>query len=130
MAKGFKSGGRDWKPGETGHQLPSDLRRARRLNKVEFERIANKYFYSSKEEIAKAMSEEGVPAIEFAVCKVIVEAAKHGDTKRLSFLLDRLLGKPKESIEISRPKDDVSELGDEDIENELARLSKYESSGD
>lgn len=123
MAKGFKTGGRDWKPGETGHQLPSDLRRARRLNKVEFERIANKYMYSTKDDILKAMNDPNVPAVEVAVCKVIVEAAKHGDTKRLSFLFDRLLGKPKETIDLNtnNQTDEIGEMSDQEFEEELRR---------
>jgi hypothetical protein len=108
MAYGKKTGGRDIKEGEVLNpngrpKLPDDIKEARKLNKLEFERIVNKYLYMKKEEITEALRDPDTPAIEMAVAQLIVKGITLGDPVRLNFLLERLLGKVKFVHEHSNP---------------------------
>jgi hypothetical protein len=117
-----------WKKGESGNPrgmiVPSDLQAARRMNKFEFERIANKYLYSTKKEIEQCLIDPSLSAVDIAVIKVIAEAIKHGDVKRLAFLFDRLIGKPKETIELTR-NDPLAAYNDISDEQLAERLKSY-----
>lgn len=101
MAKGRKTGGRDIKEGQVLNPngrpvVPPDLKKAREMNKDEFERIANKFLYMNQDEIKYQMAYGELSMIELAVCQLIVIGVNKGDPWRLGFLLDRLLGKPKD----------------------------------
>lgn len=106
--KGRKTGGRDWKPGQTGNpsgrpKYPADVKEARVMNLAEASRILNKYAYSTVEEIKAAALDPQTPAIEMMILKVIVECTKTGDHHRLNFLFDRLIGKVTEKIKVELP---------------------------
>lgn len=107
MAKGRKTGGRDFQKGQKGGPgrppVPDDIKAARALNTVEFERIANQYLYLSPYEIRLKLSDPSTTAIENAVGRIILQAITKGDQTRLQFFLDRLLGKVKEKHEHSGP---------------------------
>jgi hypothetical protein len=99
MAKGKKTGGRNFEPGDNTRQsqprIASVFKDARALNKFEFERILNKYIYMGASEIGNAILNPDLPMVELIVGKVLVESYKYGDIKRFEFILDRILGKPK-----------------------------------
>lgn len=105
MAKGKKTGGRDFEVGNcasTGRPpVPPEIKEARVLNRVEFERIANKLLYMTAAQINEIVSDPKTTAIELAICTIIAKGAKEADPKRLAFLFDRLLGKPKQEIDLS-----------------------------
>ena len=52
-------------------------------------------------ELKEAMLDPKTVAIDIAICQVIAKGAKEGDPKRLAFLFDRILGKPRQSIDLS-----------------------------
>ena len=80
---------------------PPDLTAARALNKTELERILNKYLYMERPEVKQVLDKpDGVPMIELIVAKIAENALKFGDDKRLNFLLERLVGKVQQNIEI------------------------------
>lgn len=105
--------------------MPDDLRQARALNRVEFERLLNLYLTKTKSELdelagvppddedeespsyAKRLRDVAtfaakVPALDLVVIQLIRFAIVEGDEKRLGFLLDRLIGKVKDP-ESDRP---------------------------
>lgn len=103
MAKGKKTGGRNFKPGQSGNPkgpatIPADIKAARELSKIEFERIANKYLFMTKNEITAAAMNAETPALELLVGSIVHKAVVEGDERRLNFLLDRLIGKVAERI--------------------------------
>lgn len=107
MAKGIKTGGRDFKKGESGNpkgppKVPEDIREARKLNQITFERIANKYLFSNKSEITKSSSDPNTPVIELMISSIIHKAVVEGDERRLEFLLSRLVGKTGVFIDTSK----------------------------
>lgn len=106
MAKGQKTGGRNWKKGESGNakgapKIPDDLKDARRLNGPEFERIANKLLAMNKEEISKIASDPKTPSLELIVASVVHKAIVEGDAKRLDYLLNRTIGKVTQPVQHS-----------------------------
>ena len=104
MAIGKKTGGRDIKEGQVLNPLgrpkvPEDIKDARKMNKLEFERLLNKYLSMTAKEINEVLLHPETPSLDIIVCQVIIKAAARGDYLRLNFLLDRLIGKPKEIIQ-------------------------------
>lgn len=94
-----------WKKGQSGNpsgqpKLPEDIKAARKLTTIEFERAVNKYLYQDKAAITKAAADPSTPVIELLITSILHKAVVLGDEKRLAFLLDRIIGKVKERMEI------------------------------
>lgn len=97
MAKGKKTGGRDFKPGWAGGPgrppTPEDLKLSRLQNRLEFERILHKYAFMNATEINEAVRSKEKPMLELIVGQILSKAFNEGDPRRLEFLLDRMIGK-------------------------------------
>ena len=133
MAKGVKTGGRDFEPGQSGNPagrtpLPEDIKQGRKLNRIELERVLNELIYLTPKEIKARVSSPETPAIEVLAGMIIAKAIQSGDYLRFNFILDRLVGKPHD------PKDDnknvivayQSSISDSDLD---ARIQRYLSKG-
>lgn len=97
MARGGKRS-TSFKPGQTGNPngrppVPLDLKEARSVNKMEFDRVLNKYMYLAVPDIDTAMKSRELPMIEMIVAKIVAKAFNEGDQRRLEFIIDRLIGK-------------------------------------
>lgn len=96
MARGKKTGGNDFKPGWRGGPgrppLPLDLKESRAINRLEFQRVLNKYMYLSGPEINEALKSKELPMIELVVAKVLAKAFNEGDQRRLDFVITQLIG--------------------------------------
>lgn len=106
MPKGRKYGGRDWKPGQSGNPkgkgpLPPEVRAIREMDKADFIRIMNEYCHFSREELIKRINNPATPMKELAIGSMMQKSVTTGDPKYFSFLVSYLIGKPKESIDIS-----------------------------
>lgn len=121
MAKGKKTGGRDFQKG--GYQpavrgkpgVPADLRKASDLTKANLRGLLNKYLWMSKVEIQSKMRDHNVPMIEMVIASIIFKAAHQGDEKRLTFILDRMIGKVKEEIDINTYYDRLRKMSDSEV---------------
>ncbi len=124
MAKGKKTGGKDFTAGQAGGPgrpiLPIDIKQARELNKESLERLLNRYIYMTPGEIGASLSNANTPYIDRIVAQILMQAAEKGDHQRLDFILTRLVGKVKEQVEvtgttshfiISRPDGSKVEMG-------------------
>ena len=105
MAKGKKTGGRDFKPGQSGNPkggpgLPKDLRDARKINQRELERVINLYLYMDRASLNEAIKDPKTPMVEIIAASIIAQAAQKGDQQRLEFILARMIGKVTERIEV------------------------------
>jgi len=106
MAKGKKTGGRDFVKGQVTNpngrpKLPEHLKKARRMNKGKYEEILNKYMFLTKAELTIAVHDEETPMLEIYVIKCLLSGMGKGDYGTLDKMLDRLIGKVKEHIEHS-----------------------------
>ena len=95
MAKGKKTGGRNWALGQSGNPVgtpvvPDDLKAARKLNRIELERVLNRYIYMTKAEIVRAAQSEDTPAMELMIASLISKGTNEGDPKRLGFIFEYL----------------------------------------
>lgn len=127
-----KAGGRDWAPGQSGNpngrpKLPQDVKEARELTRASFTRLINKYLHSTPDVLKEVITNPTSLVIDAIVCKILLECGQKGDTMRLAFIIERLLGKVKEEVEISTPRPTIIERSD-GKEIVLATISRDEDS--
>ena len=106
MAKGVKTGGRDFKPGETGNpngapKIPEEIKEARRLNKLQVEEILNKFLDWPLQDLVNFTANKNSPVLEVLVARILLEGIKKGDQFRLEFIFQRLVGKVKDEIDMN-----------------------------
>lgn len=105
MAKGKKTGGRDFEPGESGNpsgrpNLPEEIKQGRKLNNLELEYILTKYLRCSSAFLMEASRDVTLPALDQIAIRIILKAIESGDHFRMNFILERLVGKaPDRSLE-------------------------------
>lgn len=122
MARGKKTGGKDFARG--GHQpkkrgkpssLPPDLKMANDLTKTNLRGLLNKYLWMTNAELQQTIDEKTVPMIEIVIASIIAKAALSGDERRLDFILDRMVGKVKEEIDINTYHERLAKLPDSEV---------------
>jgi len=99
MAKGKKTGGRNFVAGMSGnpHGRPPQTEATRDLrsaNRARFEETLTSLIFLTIREVQERIENESVTALEAMIGRVILSAAGNGDHRRLEFLLNRLIGKP------------------------------------
>ncbi len=119
---------RPWKKGQSGNptgmpRIPDYLRGIASLTQLEVVKVISKYARMTRAELQIAATDANTPMLEVAIASVFAQAAKNGDYTRLSFLLDRAIGK----VPVIEPTDeeaaalkDIRDLSDQ----ELLRLVK------
>lgn len=100
MSKGRKTGGRDWKPGESGNPkgptpLPLEVREFRKAARAEIIEEF-KYLWSMTEQELRDIinPENDVPMIRKAIARQLLGG-------ELEEVLNRVIGKPKEEIDLN-----------------------------
>lgn len=105
MAKGIKTGGRNFekghKFGKGAPRIPVEVIEARKINKVESERILNKFLHLSLDELAAFANDKSNTVHEMLVARILYEGIKRGDHVKLEWVYSRLVGKVKEEVEVS-----------------------------
>ena len=93
---------KDNQPANSGRKkLPRDLAVATSLTKAKLEGLLNLHLWMTEKELEKVVKDAKTPMISKAIASIISEAIENGDDRRLTFILDRLIGKPKEEIDIT-----------------------------
>ena len=95
-----------FKKGQSGNPKgrpkdPPDLKEAKQLCKKSLTKTLNKYLFKTKSELLVDAKNPETTMLEHVVIKVLVLAEKHGDHKRLDWLIERIIGKVKEELEVS-----------------------------
>jgi len=101
VANGFKTGGRDWKPGECGNlkglALYADMKDVRAITPGYVRHVISKISGMSRDALVEYLKKDvldgGPNIMEMAVAAVYMKAVEGGDHSRLNFLLDRSIGK-------------------------------------
>lgn len=106
MAKGKKTGGRNFQPGVVTNplgrpKLADDIKITRALTKVEFTLLSTMHLNMSEDQLDEILADSTTPMINKMVAQVIKKAAIEGDQHRLNFLLERLIGKVPTPIQAS-----------------------------
>ncbi len=111
-----KTGGKDFVKGHAGGPgrppMSPEQKAMRRLNKTEFERIANRFLFATDKDQAQLLLDPDMTMIEHAIQAILAAARTHGDHARMEWFLSRLIGKVKDQVEISTPKPFVIERRD------------------
>jgi len=120
MARGKKTGGRDFsstnQPKKRGRKpLPKDLRDARNLTKARLQGMLNKSLWCTQDELTARMKDDETPMIEKMIGSIVYKALVEGDQTRLTFILDRMIGKVKEEIDIKTYSQKLEGLSDQEI---------------
>ena len=97
-----------FKPGQSGNpggkpKVPDDIRKARTLNQIELERTVNRYLYMDRAQVQEAIKNPETPMIELMVASIMAQAAQKGDERRLEFILQRMIGRVTDKIEVKTP---------------------------
>lgn len=98
-----------FKPGQSGNpngraKEPKEIRDARKLTKAEFTKIVTKYLFMSRDQIKEDVHSKDKNMLDLLVGGIVMKAVQKGDDKLATFLLDRVIGKVKDNLEL-----DVSE---------------------
>lgn len=98
MARGKKTGGKDWKPGQSGNpkgppKVPPEVREARKFNKQVVSTALERVLSMNEAELKKFMMNKSQPVIERALAKVLYKAMTQANLSNINFLLDRTIGK-------------------------------------
>lgn len=110
MAKGKKTGGRDFIPGDerAGRpKKPEELRRLEKLTKSEVIAKLAQFLKMNVDELQVILEDKALPVIDHWVGRVALMGIKNGDHQRLNFLFDRLIGKVSDKLEVTLPKPTV-----------------------
>ena len=89
----FKPG---WKGGPGRPKLPEEVREGRRLTAESFQKLIDKCYYLSLDELKERAQDGSLHAIERMVIKIIIKS-EEGSLSHGSFLIERMIGPiPKE----------------------------------
>lgn len=104
MAKGIKTGGKDWQPGESGNpkgRATSDrIKQVQKITNLELIQLLNDLHGLSVRELEEMCKDKETPAELITAARMILRAVSTGNTDAL---YDRLVGKVKQVVENLNP---------------------------
>jgi hypothetical protein len=99
--------------------IPEDVKEAKALNQVTVVRIFNELNHMTADELKERASDPKTTIFEHLVIAVLKKGVQMGDPNRAEFILNRIIGKPKESLEIT--VNPYTSKSVEELEEELER---------
>lgn len=101
--------GKRFLPGQSGNpsgrrKLPEELKDIAEFTAEEIKRMFAKYGRMPVELVKEAANDLQIASIEAVIASGIMRAIKDGDYARLSYFLDRTIGKVTEKTEIEMPE--------------------------
>jgi hypothetical protein len=106
MAKGTKTGGRDFKKGnKMGGRKPHppEVRKAAKLTKEQFLANLGEFSNLTVSELKELVKNDDLPAMQAWVANVFLMGIIEADHVRLNFVADRLFGKVTDKVEVKMP---------------------------
>jgi hypothetical protein len=106
MAKGKKTGGRDWKRGQSGNPkgpnvMPKDLRALKEADREWITETLHKYLRMTWGEFQRIANDPSLSMLEVYLANILNAGLSDGDERRMNFILDRYIGKVKDKVEHS-----------------------------
>lgn len=96
-----------FKPGNPGGPgrppLPDDVKELRKLNKAELEKTLNECLCYTPSQLKKIKDDPESTMLQLFVVSILTHGTNKGDHQRLGFLLDRLIGKVLDRIQVEDP---------------------------
>ncbi len=95
-----------WKPGESGNpngrpKDPPEVKEIKLLTKQYFKEIGSLIVLGNIDELERIAQDRKQPVIKVMIAAVAVKAMSKGDMVAIDMLLNRLIGKVKEEVELS-----------------------------
>ena len=90
-----------WKKGQTGNpknKRNRGLTKARRMTRAEVLDAFSKFMHLTKPELDQYIKDPSTPAMELMLANIVRLGIAKGDTVRLGFMLDRLIGKVSDRV--------------------------------
>lgn len=121
MAKGRKTGGRNFQPGIVTNpngrpKVPDDIKEMRKLDQLELERMMNQFLNITAEQLTLEIKSGKLTNKEMLIATLISKAIVFGDHHRFDFILNRLIGKVTDNIKHVYPNVSILEcIGGEEI---------------
>lgn len=116
-----KTGGSDWQPGQTGNPRAKDsgeikqiVKDLGRLNLKRALNIFNDICNLTANELQIKMRDPETTVIELMVLRMAAEAIKTGDHMKFNTIVDRLIGKISDKIDLQMPEPTVMKLRGQD----------------
>lgn len=105
MAKGKKTGGRNFSKDNPGgkRKLPPEIKAARKITTENYIAVVNKLLNMSINGLSEISRNKDSNSLEACVAAAILFTHKMGDPARLEYLLNRAIGKVKDTMEIKTP---------------------------
>ncbi|MCP3682674.1 MAG: hypothetical protein GY861_08300 [bacterium] len=106
MAKGIKTGGRNIKKGQVlnPNGRPKTAKETKLIRQTltdDVVKTTEHYLSMSKEDLEKAKRDKTKPSLELIVINIISKSIEQGDNSRLSGLLDRVIGRVKQEMDLT-----------------------------
>lgn len=102
-----------FKKGQSGNpggkpKAPDDIIHARKLNQIELERIVNGYLFKTRNEVTESLKNPSTGMMELMVASIMGKAVQLGDASRLEFILNRLLGKVVDKVQVDSNRVEIA----------------------
>lgn len=101
MAKGKKTGGKDFVKGHTVSKprLPAELKGLASLTKAEATKALSDALKLRRDELDLLLADPEAAMLDLCAAKIVKAAYDQGDAQRLNFMFDRLIGKVVDKVE-------------------------------
>jgi hypothetical protein len=95
-----------FKKGETGNKIGAnahspEIKAIKKMTMKEIEEIGTMLLNENVEQLKIIMMDKDSPAIRTMIAAVVLKAISRGDAKAMNTILDRIVGKIKQHVEIS-----------------------------
>ena len=139
MARGTKTGGKDFTPGHNspGPGRPKLIPEAvglPRLDRENYGRMLNHAMHCKKEELAQTIADPEQPMIKKWLATIVARGTQMGDTKRLEDLLTRAIGPAPKQVEIGnidqkpfKISAELENLTDQELKEHLKTILKEDN---
>lgn len=103
MSKRKKTGGKDFVKGNPIRggrpKMPPELHKMKTMTKDDLTLLLHKMFKMGKDDIINIINNPKAPSLEVFIARIIQLGVKAGDTQRLDFLLNRMIGTVKQKFD-------------------------------
>src|SRR4051794_6724754 len=98
-----------FKPGKSGNpggrpKLDPDVKKLRELTKEQFKELATILLHGTQEDLQHLLDKPDTSMLTQWLARVAMVGSERGDYSTLDNLLNRLIGKVKDEVEVSLPK--------------------------
>lgn len=98
MARGKKTGGKNWTKGKSGNpkgrpEIPEEILRAQQMNQVDVARTISRLLRCSIAFLELLAKDKNASGMDTTCAEIVLKAKKFGDPRRLDFMFNRSIGK-------------------------------------